>query len=107
VTIKLRELQGIRVIPVVMEGTAMKIANVSNLVHGRMINAAKVIASQPKDIKLADRLDVSMVSVQRGKLVASMTLLAIPAKKPALVLARRTRKVRKYVLVLLILVHLI
>jgi hypothetical protein len=88
-----------------MEGTAMKIANVSNLVLGKMINAAKVIASQLKDIKLADRLDVSMVSVQRGKLIASMTLLAIPAKKPAPALARMNVRAHWVVSLLYISVH--
>jgi hypothetical protein len=54
-----------------------------------MINAAKVIASQPKGIKLADRLDVSVLVMDNHLvlLAVSMTLPAI-AKRPALVLAR-------------------
>jgi len=74
-------------------------------VLGRMTLVVKVLAMLMTDIKLVDLLAAQEELVLPVIPVASMTLLVIPAKRPAPVLVRRTRKVRKYVLVLLVLVH--
>jgi len=70
-----------------------------------MTLVVKVLAMLMTDIKLVDLLAAQEELVLPVIPVASMTLLVIPAKRPAPVLVRRTRKVRKYVLVLLVLVH--